>query len=68
MSESEENCKITRNMTWEQWQAGRALRFAIGNKVAPKVIRRSSSSSDKRLRATFNGERGPAFNKPFDKE
>lgn len=55
-----------RRLTWEQWQAGRAERRRIGNLVAPAIIRRAESSSDRRLRATFNGERGPAFNKPFD--
>ncbi len=54
-----------RRLTWEQWQAGRAERRRIGNLVAPPIIRRAESSSDQRLRATFNGERGPAFNKPF---
>ncbi len=52
--------------TWEQWQAGRAERRRLGNLVAPPVIRRQESSSDGRLKASFNGERGPAFNKPFD--
>ena len=54
-----------RRLTWEQWQAGRAERRRIGNLVAPPIIRRAESSSDQRLRTTFNGERGPAFNKPF---
>ena len=55
-----------RRYTWEQWQAGRAERRRLGNLVAPPIIRRQESSSDARLKATFNGERGPAFNKPFD--
>jgi hypothetical protein len=55
-----------RSFTWEQWEAGRAERRRVGNLVAPAVIRRPSSSSDERLRATFNGERGPDFNKAFD--
>lgn len=55
-----------RRFTMEQWQAGRAERRRIGNLVAPLIIRRAESSDDARLRATFKGERGPAFNKPFD--
>jgi hypothetical protein len=31
--------------------------------VAPEIICRSSSSSDKRLRTFFNGERGLPFKK-----
>ena len=54
--------------TWEQWQAGRAERRRLGNLVAPSVIRRPESSSDKRLRAAFGGERGPPFRKAFDPE
>ena len=50
-----------RRLTWEQWQAGRAERRRIGNLVALPVIRRPESSSDARLRATFDGERGPPF-------
>jgi hypothetical protein len=55
-----------RRFTWEQWQAGRAERRRLGNLVAPPIIRRRESSSDARLKQTFDGERGPAFNKPFD--
>ncbi|MDB6138934.1 MAG: hypothetical protein JWO94_2006 [Verrucomicrobiaceae bacterium] len=55
-----------RRFTWEQWQAGRAERRRVGNLVAPAIIRRQESSSDARLKASFNGERGPEFNKPFD--
>ncbi len=55
-----------RRFTWEQWQAGRAERRRIGNLVAPAIIRRAESSSDVRLKATYDGERGPPFAKPFD--
>ncbi len=47
--------------TWEQWQAGREKRRRLGELVAPKVIRRAESSSDRRLREAFDGERGPEF-------
>jgi hypothetical protein len=33
----------------------------MGNRVAPGVIRRTSSSSDRRLKKLFNGERGLPF-------
>lgn len=57
-----------RRLTWEQWQAGRAERRRLGNLVAPPVIRRPESSSDRRLRETFNGERGPAFGKDWESD
>jgi hypothetical protein len=57
-----------RRYTWEQWLAGREKRRRLGNLVAPPIIRRESSSSDKRLRAAFDGERGPPFGKAFDHE
>jgi hypothetical protein len=60
--------KPEKSYTWEQWLAGREKRRQLGNLVAPATIRRTSSSSDKRLRAAFNGERGPAFGKPFDQD
>jgi len=58
--------KAERTWSWEHWQAGRAERRRIGNLVAPPVIRRKKSEGDEYLRKTYNGERGPAFNKPFD--
>jgi len=48
-------------MTWDDWLKGRRARRETGNRVAPGIIRRSSSSSDKRLRKLFNGERGLPF-------
>jgi hypothetical protein len=50
-------------MEWEDWLKGRRARRETGNRVAPEIIRRPSSSSDKRLRALFNGERGMPFKK-----
>lgn len=50
-----------RTFTWEQWLAGRAERRALSRLVAPDGARRLESSSDKRLRAAFDGERGPKF-------
>lgn len=53
--------KPEKRYSWEQWLAGRAERRRLGNPVAPAIIRRESSSSDKRLREAFGGERGPPF-------
>ena len=50
-----------RPISWEDWLKGRRARREAGNKVAPEIIRRSSSSSDKRLRQLYNGERGLPF-------
>ncbi len=52
---------IDRPISWEDWLKGRRFRRELGNRVAPEIIRRESSSSDKRLRALFNGERGLPF-------
>lgn len=46
--------------TWEQWQAGRQARRELSLRVGNPVCRRNESSSDRRLRAAFNGERAPA--------
>ena len=53
-------------MKWEDWLAGRKARRLTGMKVAPEIIRRPSSSSDKRLRKIYKGERGLPFT-PVDK-
>jgi hypothetical protein len=50
-------------MSWEDWLKGRRTRRETGLRVAPEIIRRPSSSSDKRLRKLFNGERGMPFKK-----
>lgn len=54
---------INEVMSWEDWLKGRRARRETGNRVAPEIIRRPSSSSDKRLRKLFNGERGLPFKK-----
>ena len=48
-------------ISYEDWLKGRRYRRELGLRVAPGVIRRPSSSSDKRLRELFNGERGLPF-------
>jgi hypothetical protein len=48
-------------ISYDDWLKGRRARREGGELVARKVIRRESSSSDKRLRAQFNGERGLPF-------
>ncbi|MEI6197039.1 MAG: hypothetical protein WCS42_22215 [Verrucomicrobiota bacterium] len=40
---------------------GRRHRREMGNLVAPEIIRRKTSSSDRRLKKLFNGERGLPF-------
>ena len=52
-----------RPISWEDWLQGRRARRETGNRVAPEIIRRPSSSSDQRLRKLFNGERGLPFKK-----
>ncbi len=48
-------------MSWEDWLKGRRWRRELGNRVAPEVIQRQSSSSDRRLRKLFKGRRGLPF-------
>lgn len=50
-----------RPMRWEDWLAGRRARRETGNRVAPQIIRRPSSSADKRLHKLFHRERGLPF-------
>ena len=52
-----------RPISWADWLKGRRARRETGNRVAPEIIRRPSSSSDRRLRQLFNGERGLPFKK-----
>jgi len=56
-SESRIKCR----WTWEEWRKSRAERRAIALRFGPQVTRRKSSSSDKRLKSTFQGRRGPDF-------
>jgi hypothetical protein len=46
---------------WEDWLKGRRFRRELGNRVAPEIIRRKSSSKDRRLKKLFKGERGLPF-------
>ena len=50
-------------ISWEDWLKGRRARRETGNRVAPEIIRRPGSSSDKRLRELYDGERGLPFKK-----
>jgi hypothetical protein len=52
-----------RPIRWEDWLAGRRARRETSNRVAPEVIRRPASSSDRRLRKLFEGQRGLPFKK-----
>lgn len=53
-------------ISYEDWLKGRRYRRELGNRVAPQIIRRKSSSSDRRLKTLFKGERGLPFT-PTDK-
>jgi len=48
-------------ISWEDWLRGRRARRETSKSVAPGVVRRPSSSSDRRLRKLFNGQRGLPF-------
>ena len=48
-------------MSWADWLKGRRWRRELGERVAPKVIRRQRGSSDLRLRRLFKGRRGLRF-------
>ena len=50
-------------ISWNDWLQGRRARRETGLLVAPEIIRRPSSSSDRRLRKLFKGERGLPFKK-----
>ena len=52
---------IDKPISWEDWLKGRRARRELSQRIAPGINRRESSSSDKRLRAQFNGERGLPF-------
>jgi hypothetical protein len=53
-------------IAWEDWLKGRRARRETGNRVAREIIRRPASSSDRRLRRLFNGERGLPFKPTAD--
>jgi hypothetical protein len=53
--------KIDEPLSWEDWLKGRRARRETSQSLAPGIIRRESSSSDKRLRKLYNGERGLPF-------
>lgn len=57
---------IEGSITYEDWLKGRRFRREVSKLLAPDVIRRKKSSSDKRLKKLFNGERGLPFT-PTDK-
>jgi hypothetical protein len=48
-------------ISYEDWLKGRRYRRELGNRVAPGIIRRKSSSKDKRLKKLYKGERGLPF-------
>ena len=54
---------IDRPISWEDWLKGRPARRAISERIAPQGSQRPASSSDRRLRRQFNGQRGLPFRK-----
>jgi hypothetical protein len=58
MTSAERPCKTS--WTWEEWQAGRAARRALSLRVGRPVCRREEGSSDRRLKAAFDGLRAPS--------
>ena len=52
---------IEGSISYEDWLKGRRFRRELSKLVAPGVIRRASSSKDKRLKKLYNGERGLPF-------
>jgi hypothetical protein len=52
---------IKGSISYEDWLKGRRARREVSKLVAPGIIRRKSSSSDKRLKKLFKGERGLPF-------
>jgi hypothetical protein len=52
---------IDRPISWEDWLRGRRARRETSKQVAPGVLRRRRSSSDRRLRKLFKGQRGLPF-------
>ena len=53
--------------TWEEWQAGRQARREASLRVGKPVCRRQESSSDRRLRAAFGGQRAPGWKSTKEK-
>jgi len=58
-SDSSKPPELKTSWTWEEWLASRAARRAASLRVGPPVTRRKESSSDRRLRAAFDGQRAP---------
>lgn len=52
---------IEGSISYEDWLKGRRDRRELSKLVVPGVIRRQRSSSDRRLKKLFNGERGLPF-------
>ena len=52
---------IEGSISYEDWLKGRRYRRELSKLVAPGVIRRKTSSSDRRLKKQFIGERGLPF-------
>ncbi len=52
---------IEGSISYEDWLKGRRFRRELSQRVAPGINRRPRSSSDRRLRKLFKGDRGLPF-------
>jgi hypothetical protein len=52
---------IEGSISYEDWLKGRRYRRELSKLVAPGILRRKTSSSDRRLKKLFKGERGLPF-------
>lgn len=52
---------LDRPISWEDWLCGRRARRETSKSISPGVVRRARSSSDRRLRKLFKGQRGLPF-------
>ena len=52
---------LQRYTTYNEWLEGRAQRRALSKQIAPEIIQREASSSDRRLRKLYDGARGKPF-------
>ena len=52
---------IEGSISYKDWLKGRRYRRELSKLVAPGIIQRKRSSSDRRLKKLFNGQRGLPF-------
>ena len=60
--DSERRSAAPIRLTWDEWKAARAAKRETLRRLGlDKPSRRSESTSDRRLRQAFGGERAPVF-------